>query len=183
MAQQKVVIPIPKGYKPLEREAIAQEIVDFIVERTLKGKDKDNVNFKGYSRSYIKSLDFKIAGKSPSNVNLKLSGDMLASLKVLNTKRAGSVTVGFDASDTENNGKAEGNIKGTYGSLKKTKKDPKTGLPVPRENKKRDFLGITKNDLDKKILANYPLEDKKKLLEQALAVVAAAEKAKDLINE
>lgn len=161
----KVTIPIPKKYRPEERKAIAQEVVDFIVERTLSGKDKDNINFKPYSKSYVKSLDFKIAGKSASNVNLKLSGDMLASLKPL-THRSGSITVGYEAGD-ENNGKAEGNIKGTYGNKKQV---------AP----KRDFLGIKEGTLRNKILKNYPLTSPEKRLERVAAVQLAEEAAKEI---
>ena len=96
MAQQKTTIKINRKYGPNEREAIGQEIVDYIVERTLSGKDKNNRKFAPYSKEYKESLDFKIAGKSKTKVNLRLSGDMLSSLKVLN-HRSGSITVGYDA--------------------------------------------------------------------------------------
>jgi hypothetical protein len=169
MAQQKVVIQIPKDYKPAEREAIARDIIDYIVERTQKKNlDKDNVKFAGYSKSYKESLDFKIAGKSKNRVDLTLSGDMLSSIKTLNT-RSGSVTIGFDAGD-ENNGKAEGNIKGTYGNRR----------PVgPR----RDFLGLTNGDLTSKVLKNFPLDNREKLSERVLAVLAAEEQAEGVGNE
>ena len=72
----------------------------------------------------------------------------------------GSLTIGFEK-DSEANGKAEGNIKGTYGQKKST-------------GKKRDFLGIDKNDLSD-ILKNFPIDDKEERarrvaeIEQALA--------------
>lgn len=125
-------IELPPELSPQQREQVGKDIIDFIIDRTKKGRNKLNRAFPGYSKSYIKSLDFKIAGKSPGRVNLTLSGDMLAALKVLSHKK-GSVLIGFD-NGTEENARAEGNILGTYG-----------GSPT---GKKRDFLGITKKDLD-----------------------------------
>lgn len=144
MTWQRVKIKIPEGYKPDEREAIGNEIVQYIIKRTKSGKDKRNNSFPGYSDQYVKSLDFKIAGKSKSNVNLTLSGDMLTSLDVLNHKK-GEITVGFDRGDKENNDKATGHITGKYGNSRKTKK--------------RDFLGITQKDLKSEILKDYDLSD------------------------
>lgn len=146
MPQQKTIIKIPSTYKPSERLAIGAEIIDYIIDRTKSGKDKNNKPFPGYSKEYVKSLEFKIAGKSKGNVNLTLSGEMLESMKVLN-HRSGEIIIGFDKDD-ENNGKAEGNIKGTYGST------------TPKPGKKRDFLGIDKDDLKDKILSQFPEKDK-----------------------
>lgn len=150
MSWQRVKIEIPKGYKPRDREAIADEIIDFIVERTQSGKDKNNRSFPGYSKAYKNNLDFKIAGKT-SKVDLTLSGDMLSSLEVISHKN-GEITVGFDRSDSENNDKATGHITGIYGNSSRVKK--------------RDFLGIAKIDLRKKILSNYPLSDRERLSER-----------------
>lgn len=57
---------------------------------------------------------------------------MLDALSLLSTK-PGEIVVGFDK-DSDMNGRAEGNILGTYGQ------------PEPI-TKPRDFLGITKKDL------------------------------------
>lgn len=130
MAWQRIKIPIRKKFKPQERELIAQEVIDYIVNRTKSGKDKKENPFPGYSKSYIQSDDFKIAGKSRSRVDLTLTSEMLDSLKLLSHK-PGELTIGYDKSDSKLNGKVEGNIKGTYGN------------PTPLRGKKRDFLGIT----------------------------------------
>jgi hypothetical protein len=163
MAQQKTTIKINPKYNKEQREAIAQEIIDYMIDRTLKSKDKNNRNFKPYSKEYKQSLDFKNAGKT-SKVNLTLSGDMLVSMDLLNSRK-GSITIGYQKGSEEND-KAEGNIKGTYGSTRKTKIDPKTGKRVPRQIKKRDFLGISGNDLRSKILSKFPLTRKEDLAEQ-----------------
>ncbi len=109
-------------------------IVERIVERTQQGKDKNGNPFPKYSNSYKESLDFKIAGKS-SKVDLQLSGDMLAELKLLKSTR-NWVEVGFDRW-SEENARADGNIRGTYGQK------------TPIKGKARDFLGITEKELMK----------------------------------
>ncbi len=140
---QRVSIQIPKEYGPRERVAIAQDIVDLIVERTKDGKDKNNRAFKKYSEEYKDSLDFKIAGKT-SQVDLTLSGDMLGALDLLSHK-SGKIIIGYE-NGSEENARADGNIRGTYGHSK----------PITTG---RDFLGITDRDLDR-ILKNYPVEDR-----------------------
>lgn len=110
-------------------------LVERIVERTDKGKDKDGRAFPKYSPSYKDSLDFRNAGKSAGNVNLQLSGDMLAALRVLNSTR-NWIEIGFDRG-TDENAKADGNIRGTYGK------------PTPDPKKARDFLGVNEKELMK----------------------------------
>lgn len=139
MAQQKVTIEIPDEFGPEERSAIGKDIVEFIRQRSEDGVGVKetangwrNVPFPAYSKTYKESLGFKIAGKS-NKVNLTLSGDMLIALDVLN-HRPGEVTIGYRKSDREENARAEGNILGSYG-----------GSPNPK--KARNFLGISKADL------------------------------------
>jgi len=127
------------------RLAIANEVKDFIIERTQdKHLDKNNQPFKpasGYSKSYKNSLDFRLGGKTNA-IDLTLSGDMLAAMEVLENKK-GKITIGYKKG-TEND-KAEGNIIGSYG---KPSGDPK---------KARDFLGITDKDF-KNIVDKYKNE-------------------------
>lgn len=145
MTWQRTTIQIPKDLKPKQRQAIALEVIDFIVERSKSGKDKNGKAFPKYSAGYANSQDFKNAGKSKGKVNLTLSSEMLNSIELLKDK-AGELVIGFDKSDDELNGKAEGNILGTYG------KD------TPNPSKARDFLGIQEKDLNK-ILKNYVSDD------------------------
>lgn len=153
--QQKVEIPVPKSYSIAELKAIGQDVVDYIVKRTESGKDKNNKDFAGYSKSYIKSLNFKIAGKSPKRVDLTLSGDMLAALQVLDVEK-GKIIIGYEDGDPIN-GRVEGHRTGLYGE---------------HQAKKRDFLGITKTDLKSKILSNYDEEsiDRSALLNEIVDV-------------
>jgi hypothetical protein len=126
----KLYFPEPIPDKSL-RDEIADLAIEKIVERTDKGLDKNGVPFTKYSKAYMNSLDFKNAGKS-KRPNLQLSGDMLASIEVLDSTR-NWVEIGFEKG-SEENGKADGNIRGTYGK------------PTP-VGPKRDFLGIKDSDL------------------------------------
>lgn len=140
--QQKFEVDVDVSYTDAERRELAREIIDFIVSRTRdKNLDKDNRSFPGYSKDYINSLEFKLAGKSRSDIDLTLSGDMLDSIKLLSS-RAGKLVIGFDRG-TEND-KAEGNRIGSYGKS--------FGNPT----KARDFLGIHPEDLSKILEANPP---------------------------
>lgn len=98
-----------------------------IVQRTESGKNVDGKSFPKYSKAYMNSLDFKNSGKSGS-VDLTLSGDMLAALTALKTSDK-FIDIGFSDSSVE--GRAEGNIRGTYG-----KKRGNSALA-------RDFLGTS----------------------------------------
>lgn len=131
-------IELPE-YSYEEREAIAMDVIDQIIERTKSGKDKNGNSFAGYSDEYKASQNFKIAGKS-NKVNLELSGDMLDGLEIIEN-RDGRVVIGYGTHNSEG-GKAEGNILGTYGQEKQV-------------GPKRDFLGIQEKELDA-ILAKYP---------------------------
>ncbi len=124
--QQKITLPIRKKWKPKERLQIASDIIEFIKHRTVKKSlDRKNRSFPKYEKEYAIS-------KGSSKVNLLLSTEMLANLKVLKTKK-GSVTIGYEKGSNIN-GKAEGNITGSYGQ------------PSPNRKKARDFLGINATD-------------------------------------
>lgn len=161
--QQKTTIKINKRYSAIERKAIAQDIIDYIQERTIKkGHDKNGRSMGTYSKSYKNSTDFK-QKRNKSMVNLQLSGDMLTRLGEYTKDRAGAITIGYDKGG-DINGQVEGNRKGTYGNK----------LPV---TKPRDFLGVSQNAL-KKILSNYPLNSERKRAEStAISLLAEAEAA------
>lgn len=162
---QKIDITIPDGYTEDERAAIASEIVDKIVARTKKGVDKNGDKFAPYSKDYVKSLNFKIGGKSKGNVNLTLSGDMLAALDYLDLKKK-KITIGYENGSNEN-AIADGNIRGTYGSSK------------PSSAHARDFLGISDKELGD-ILKKFPLNNEKKRTAMTAEVMAAKEAAKNV---
>lgn len=136
-SRTRVTFRIPKGYPETIRRRIGREIVRRIRQRTESGIDKNGAQFKGYSEAYQQSLDFRIAGKSPGQVNLKLSGDMMTALEVIDTAD-GFVTVGI--TDAEDQAKAHGHLTGAEGRL-----------PI------RDFLGLPEGDL-KNIVERFPVE-------------------------
>jgi len=145
LKKPRIKIKIPDAYTPAERKAIAIDIIREIVKRTQSGKNIQGDDWPGkareYTMGYKNSVDFKNAGKG-SLVDLTATGDMLAELDVLKTKK-GEVEIGYKKG-AENYGKAEGNINGTYGR--------KLSSPT---SKARDFLGINFEDkMD--ILKKYP---------------------------
>jgi hypothetical protein len=152
MADKKYVqktIQIPNGsrYSREEKIAIANEILIYIRERSLKGKDKDESDFPTYSKEYMNSLDFKNVktGKKP---NLTLSGDMLAAMDIIAVEGS-KVTIGYNEGDPEAD-RAEGNIRGTYGQSRGSK------------DKARNFLGIRPDILKALVDKNFPLSNEKK---------------------
>lgn len=136
---QKITIEIDPDFGADERERIADDVIEFMKRRSERGKDVDGERFVPYSETYINSLDFKIAGKSRRNVNLHLSGDMLEAITLLSHKK-GKLVIGFE-NGSEENARADGNIRGSYGRS-------------PDPSKARDFLGIADKDLEK-ILSLY----------------------------
>jgi len=130
---QRFSITPPSDFTPAMRQALGKEVAEFVRQRSESGLNKNNRPFPKYSKAYKDSLDFKNAGKT-SSVDLTLSGDMLADLDVL-SNRSDKIIIGYDKT-SEENAKADGNVRGTYGQSK----------PIP--GKKRDFMGITNKDLD-----------------------------------
>lgn len=164
---QRIRVEIPKDLRPVERVAVANEIIEFIINRTQSGKDKDNNDFPGYTKGYKKSLNFKNAGKG-STPNLRLTGEMLNTMELISHK-SGSLLIGYDRNDSDLNGKVEGNRIGSYGQ------------DDPDPDKARDFLGITESDLNK-ILEKFPTDTKKKkdaTRKKAIDIVSALRGAKD----
>lgn len=102
--------------------------IDVITERTLSGKDRYGDKFAPYSKSYKQSDVFEIYGKG-SRVDLKLSGEMLASMEV---RSAGDeITIKFV--DALNAAKAHGHI---------------TGMSGRKGGVVRDFFGLTVQEED-----------------------------------
>ena len=122
-------IKIPTTIKPSERVKMAEMIINVIINRSVAGIDKNNKKFPKYSKEYAEKK-----GVGVNDVDLILSGEMLESIQLLSHK-SGEITIGFDKSDQELNGKAEGNILGSYGG-------------EPSRKKARDFLGIPQDEVD-----------------------------------
>jgi hypothetical protein len=133
---QAVWLDIPDGLDELQATELGDAYIEYIYQRTTKDNvDKSGKPFPGYSPKYKESLDFKNMGKS-SSVNLELSGDMLAELKILQIK-GGRLQIGYENGSDEN-AKADGNIRGTYGKS------------TPNPSMARDFLGFEGKELEEK---------------------------------
>lgn len=102
--QKKSRINIPRDLSEEERNLLADKVVNLIKERTDKNKDINGSKFAPYSKSYVESKDFKNAGKSKSDVNLRLSNEMMDSIQLID-QGPGYITVGFE-SGTDANDKA-----------------------------------------------------------------------------
>lgn len=119
---------------PQLRELLGQAIIEKIRDRTSEGR---GMNFgKGgrgsplklkspYSKEYADSLEFKAAGKSRTNINMSLSGDMMG-LMDIKRQKSNSVTIGWN--DNVENNKAFNHI---------------VGDTVPS----RPFFGVNKKEL------------------------------------
>lgn len=126
------------------KQAIGGAIIDKIVNRTESGVGVDGKKLKApYSKDYSESLDFKAFGKSKNKVNMTLTGQMLGSLDIVESK-GNSIKIGWD--DSEENAKAYNH---------------NTGDTVP----KRPFFGVTEKEL-REIKSEF--EDKAKAQERAL---------------
>lgn len=110
------------------KKAIGQRLIDKMVDRTNSQLNNKNEPFKKntYSPAYENSLKFKAAGKSKTKVNLKLTGDMLASMDIIKT-RANTIKLGID--DFEEAPKAYNH---------------QTGDTVPA----RPFFGLTNKEIN-----------------------------------
>jgi len=106
------------------RREFGRRLVDRITQRTQSGIDMKGSPLAAYKKSYVKSLEFEIYGKKEGEVNLTLTGEMLASMDVKDTPPR-KVVIGFQ-SDLQND-KAHGHVYG--GGYKRS-------LPV------RNFFGL-----------------------------------------
>jgi hypothetical protein len=112
------------------RRAIAEEFISIINKRTKSGygvsKSGSEVELTKYSPEYINSLEFKAFGKKADQVNMKLTGSMLASIDLIDDSSK-ALSIGIDNEEAP---KAFNHL---------------TGDTV----KKRPFLGLTADDIEK----------------------------------
>ena len=129
---------MPEKLTPEQREVVADEVISHIIQRTQNSKGfRDSTgrefSFPRYSKEYAKA-------KGSSKVDLTLDAEMLAAIELLSHNKD-SLLIGFEKG-TEENAKADGNSRGTYGR----------SSPIP--GKARPFLGIKKsvlNDIVKRV--------------------------------
>lgn len=108
------------------KQSIGQAIIDMIVARTEDGISVNGGKLKGpYSKAYADSDDFKAFGKKANEVNMKLTGQMLGTLDIIESSGS-KIKIGWD--DATENAKAYNH---------------QTGDTVT----KRPFFGISKKEL------------------------------------
>lgn len=165
----RVKINISTKYPARVRRMIARDIIAYIIQRTRQGLGKDAKPWSGaaarYSKSYRNSQEFNIGGKSAGLVNLTLSSEMLDSMEI-KSDSAGSVTVGVGAGQE---GKAEGNIKGTYGQNS------------PIRGKRRNFLDLSQRELSA-ILSAYPVSRSRENIEESEDGEALEDRASEIVD-
>lgn len=107
---------------------IGQDVVEFIAKRSNDGKGIGGKKLKSpYSKAYTKTTEFEVAGKSPKDINMRLTGEMISSIDVLDFD--GQVlTVGIEGDQAP---KAHGHMTGKNGE-------------VPAM--KREFFGLTEKE-------------------------------------
>jgi signal peptidase I len=121
---------------------IAQGVIDYMVTRAGEGRGIDRVKLRTpYSERYAQSLPFKAAGKSKNKVNMRLSGDMLRALDILE-EDGPTVVIGID--DEVEAIKAYGHQTGFEGHP-----------TIPQDVYRRPFFGVTKNEFQKFVLPKF----------------------------
>lgn len=159
-------IELPEGYTGATAREIGEELINFVIDRSKDGKGKDGKAFPKYSKAYINSIDFELAGKSPDEINLTLSSEMLDSMTVLEATGK-KIKFGFEEGDSRNNGVAEGNIIGSYGQSS------------GNARKARNFMDLSSNEVSR-ILDKFPVEKQK---EDVASRRAIRDRASQLVNE
>ncbi|WP_417447204.1 hypothetical protein [Kangiella sp.] len=115
---------LPDSFK----NRVGQEIIDRMIDRIREGDSVHGRNMKAYDPDYVDSDEFKAYGKSKSNVNMRLTGDMLNLMDIKGIE-GDTVIVGWN--DQESNDKAHGHMTGFQG-----------------KGTKREFFGATQKLLE-----------------------------------
>lgn len=138
--QQKIKVPLKGNYSKTTRNAIAQDIVDYLVKRTTQGKGKGNKKWSGskaneYTPEYSEYKKKHVG--SASKVNITLSSETLSKLRhIKGESTEKNLTIGYDKRTGDKlMGKVEGNRIGSYGK------------PNSNPKKARDFLALSKAEI------------------------------------
>lgn len=154
-------IKLPRSIRPPQRKQIAELVIAHILTRSAAGYDKNNKKFPKYTKEYAEKK-----GVGRGDVDLILTGEMMESIELLSNK-PGEIIIGFEKGNDELNGKAEGNILGSYGN-------------EPDPSKARDFLGIDEDELGQIITEiesqDFANEFDGKTLEEIKAIARELEK-------
>lgn len=145
---------------------MGQAVIDYMNKRISKGRGLGDEEFNPnkYSKSYRDSLEFKAAGKKPSPVNFKLSGDMLGSMDVDDLDDS-KINIFIDPDQSP---KAHGHMTGQEGKG-----------PLP----KRQFFGVTEDEFKSNILPKFQKDLKKVSTSSDNAdIIAAVRSAKNFLS-
>lgn len=132
----------PISLDPVLQREIAQATIDYIKNRV----EDENLGLgrkalkSPYQKSYQESLDFQAAGKSASNVNMMLSGDMMGSIDVIDEGE--TVKIGIDNPAV---------MPRAYGHQSGFKGHPNKKMA----EYKREFFGVTDDEVKKFVLADF----------------------------
>ena len=145
--ETKITVKIPDYITGADKAEVGNRVIDFIRERTFDGNNVNGTKWQGKAGKYTKEYADEKGYSSP--VDLELSGKMLAAMRQFKGKnKPGDLIIGY-TKGSEQERKAEGNIRGTYGQ-----KSPIAG-------KARPFLDILGTDVAK-IVLDYTAERAKK---------------------
>lgn len=154
---------------PVLIREIGQEVLDYMIKRVddNKGLGNEPLRPAKYSKTYSESLDFKAAGKSKGDVNMKLSGDMLGTIDFEDS--GNNIKFAIDPAETL---KAYGHMTGYKGHP-----------TIPQGKYKRQFFGITKDEFDKNILPKFKADLPKDRGEDLQGqLISRIKNASDLFN-
>lgn len=122
------------------KERVGQAIIDRMLERIDKEVSVHGKSYPGeagsYSDEYASSIEFKAAGKTKGDVNLRKRGSLLNLMTIIDNS-GDSIEIGWD--DQINNAKAHGHM---------------TGFNGKNLDKKREFFGANMKIL-KEVKSEY----------------------------
>lgn len=137
---------------------IGQAIIDYMDTRVEDGLGLGRKKLKSpYSKGYSQSLDFVAAGKSKGHVNMRLSGDMMGAVDILDTNGS-EIKIGIT------------------GDQAPKAFNHQTGDTLP----KREFFGVTKEEIKKYILDEFSSEIKAKKVTSAAEINALTNKVREI---
>nr|NIT59752.1 hypothetical protein [Fodinibius sp.]NIV14500.1 hypothetical protein [Fodinibius sp.]NIY28335.1 hypothetical protein [Fodinibius sp.] len=135
--ETKITVKVPDDLTADQKFNVAIKMLQFIHDRTTEGKNVYGRRWSGKAGEYTDQYAKK-KGTSPSGpVDLTLSREMLGKMQYFKSLSGkGEIVLGFKEG-TKVRGKAEGNIRGTYGQ------------PAPIPGKARPFLDILQKDVNR----------------------------------
>jgi hypothetical protein len=127
----------------LTRE-IQQATIDYMLGRISEGKGIGGKALRSpYSKTYQASQDFEAAGKSATDVNMELSGDMLGTIDIIKESNNGAKFT-FGINDPTEAIKAYGHQTGFKGHP-----------TIPQGKYKREFFGVFEKELKENVLSQF----------------------------